>query len=168
MAEYRDEMQARAREALGMPLFIGALEGGWSGFDPVLTAHDVQVGEGASALRLDKVRLVPDMFGSLLARQPRLANLQIEGLQLSLHQGEDGRWRGTAGDVVGEAVGEVAGNALNWRYTLKLPVDGKVYEVQFDDWMYLMDQNTLINRASMSKFGFELGEVTLFFRKRQP
>jgi hypothetical protein len=35
--------------------------------------------------------------------------------------------------------GQAAGNALNWRYTLALPVDGKVYEVQFDDWMYLMD-----------------------------
>ena len=92
LAEYRDEVQDKAREALGMPLFIGSLEGGWSGFDPVLTAHDVQVGEGASAVRLDKVRLVPDVFGSLLAYQPRLANLQVEGLQLSLRQDESGRW----------------------------------------------------------------------------
>ena len=92
VAEYRDEVQSRARDALGMPLFIGELEGGWSGFDPVLTAHDVQVGEGSAALRLDQVRVVPDVFGSLLARQPRLGNLQVEGLQLSLHQGEDGRW----------------------------------------------------------------------------
>lgn len=80
----------------------------------------------------------------------------------------DGHWRGTAGDVVGEAQGQLAGNALNWHYTLSLPVDGKVYEVQFDDWMFLMDEHTLINRARMSKFGFDLGEVTLFFRKRQP
>lgn len=74
-------------------------------------------------------------------------------------------WSGTADDVVGEARGEVAGNALRWRYTLSLPVDDKVYEVQFDDWMYLLDADTLANRASMSKFGFELGQVTLFFRK---
>ena len=74
-------------------------------------------------------------------------------------------WSGTADDVVGEARGEVAGNALRWRYTLSLPVDDKVYDVQFDDWMYLLDAETLANRASMSKFGFELGQVTLFFRK---
>ncbi|UXY15834.1 DUF3833 domain-containing protein [Chitiniphilus purpureus] len=86
----------------------------------------------------------------------------------TLTQDADGRWRGTAGDVVGQARGELAGNALNWRYTLKLPVDGKVYEVQLDDWMFLVDEHTLINRASMSKFGFDVGEVTLFFRKRQP
>ncbi|XZG71304.1 DUF3833 domain-containing protein [Chitinibacteraceae bacterium HSL-7] len=86
----------------------------------------------------------------------------------TLVQDKDGRWRGTADDVAGEAIGEVAGNALNWRYTLRLPVDGRVYDVQFDDWMFLMDDATLINRASMSKFGVELGEVTLFFRKRAP
>jgi len=78
----------------------------------------------------------------------------------------DGSWRGTAGDVVGEAVGEAAGNALNWRYTLLLPVDGKTYEMKMDDWMYQMDDRTMINRTAMSKFGFEVGQVTLFFRKR--
>ena len=45
----------------------------------------------------------------------------------------NGQWRGRAADVVGAAVGVAAGNALNWRYTLKLPVDGKVIEVQFED-----------------------------------
>jgi hypothetical protein len=35
-----------------------------------------------------------------------------------------------------------------------------------DDWMYLIDENTMVNRAKMSKFGFEVGEVTLFFRRR--
>ncbi|WP_321347273.1 DUF3833 domain-containing protein [Halopseudomonas oceani] len=77
------------------------------------------------------------------------------------------RWRGTADDVVGDAIGELVGNALRWRYELNLPVDGKTYLVTFDDWMYLMDENTLINRSSMLKFGVELGQVTLFFR-RQP
>jgi len=92
VAEYRDEVQARAQAAVGMPLSIGHLEGGWSGFDPILTAHDVQLGEGADVVRLDQVRVVPDMLASLLARQPRIANLQLEGLQLSLRQAEDGRW----------------------------------------------------------------------------
>jgi len=76
-----------------------------------------------------------------------------------------GQWRGQADDVLGEAVGESAGNALNWHYTLKLPVDGKVYEVQFNDWMYLMDEHTMLNKAVMSKFGVTLGEVTLSFHK---
>ena len=47
-----------------------------------------------------------------------------------------------------------------------LPVDGTTYEVDFDDWMFLIDEQVMVNRARMSKFGFELGQVTLFFRKR--
>ena len=92
VAEYREEVEARAATALDMPLAIGSLEGGWRGFSPILTAHDVLLGEGDSAVRLDQVRVVPDVLASLLARQPRLANLQLEGLQLSLRQDGEGRW----------------------------------------------------------------------------
>ena len=52
--------------------------------------------------------------------------------------GNEGRFTGTADDVVGTASGQAAGNAFQWKYTLRLPVDGSVYEVPFDDWMYLM------------------------------
>ena len=78
----------------------------------------------------------------------------------------DGRWLGKADDVVGEAIGEVAGNTLRWRYVLALPVDGKVYHVDFDDWMFLMDDKVMLNRSAMSKWGFHLGDVTLSFHKR--
>ena len=77
-----------------------------------------------------------------------------------------GRYTGMADDVVGTAQGQVAGNALQWKYTLRLPVDDKVYEVQFDDWMYLMDDRVMLNKAQMSKFGIHLGEVTLSFYKK--
>jgi len=78
----------------------------------------------------------------------------------------DGRYTGRADDVVGEAIGEAQGNALRWRYTMALPVDGSVYHVAFDDWMFLMDDKTMLNRSFMTKFGVELGQVTLSFRKR--
>ena len=80
-------------------------------------------------------------------------------------QGE-GRYTGRADDVIGEAVGESAGNALRWRYVLALPDDGKVWHVHFDDWMYLIDDQVMLNRSVMSKWGFNLGEVTLSFKKR--
>lgn len=83
-----------------------------------------------------------------------------------LERDGEGRWRGTAADVKGVARGETAGNALRWQYTLLLPVDGTTYEMQFDDWMFLIDRCTMINRASMRKFGIELGQVTLTFRRR--
>lgn len=84
----------------------------------------------------------------------------------TLKRQADGSYRGTADDVVGDAVGELAGNALRWRYVLALPVDGKTYHVDFDDWMFLMDDKVMMNRSFMSKWGFHLGEVTLTFVKR--
>lgn len=77
----------------------------------------------------------------------------------------DGRYTGTADDVIGEAEGQVSGNAFRWNYTLRLPVDGTEYDVQFDDWMFLIDDRVMLNRATMTKFGIRLGEVLLSFSK---
>ena len=76
------------------------------------------------------------------------------------------RYTGTAGDVVGTARGEAQGNALRWNYVLALPVDGRTWHMDMDDWMYLIDDKTMLNRTTMSKFGVKVGEVTLSFRKR--
>ena len=83
-----------------------------------------------------------------------------------LTQLPDGRYTGRADDVVGQASGQTRGNAFHWTYTLSLPVDGTVYEVQFDDWMYLMTDTVMLNKATMRKFGIRLGEVTLAFTKQ--
>ena len=78
---------------------------------------------------------------------------------------DEHRYVGRADDVKGDASGVAYGNALQWQYTLLLPVDGKVYEVQFDDWMYLMEDGVMLNKSEMRKFGFKLGEVVIAFRK---
>ncbi len=78
----------------------------------------------------------------------------------------NGRYTGRADDVVGVAEGQSAGNAFRWGYTLALPVDGTVWHVAFDDWMVLMDERVMLNKATMSKFGIRLGEVTLSFVRR--
>jgi Protein of unknown function (DUF3833) len=79
-----------------------------------------------------------------------------------------GRYTGRADDVVGEATGQTAGNSFRWAYTLRLPVDGNTWEVQFDDWMHLIDDRVMLNRAEMSKFGIRLGEVQLVFTRATP
>jgi Protein of unknown function (DUF3833) len=84
----------------------------------------------------------------------------------TLTETSPGKFIGRADDVVCEALGESAGNTLNWTYTLALPVDGTIYHVRFNDWMYLVTPKVMINKAKMSKFGIDLGEVTLSFYKR--
>lgn len=76
------------------------------------------------------------------------------------------QYAGTASDVVGEARGEAWGNALRWQYVLALDVDGTVWNVSFDDWMYLQDDGVMLNRSEMSKLGVRLGEVMIAFRRR--
>ncbi|MEG0861349.1 MAG: YhdP family protein [Pseudomonas sp.] len=92
VAEYRAEVEDKAAQALGLPVHIGSLEGHWSGLAPILVVNDIQVGEGVTALRLDGVKVVPDLWASLTERQLRLANLEVGGLHLSLHEDEQGAW----------------------------------------------------------------------------
>ncbi|UVL88362.1 YhdP family protein [Pseudomonas sichuanensis] len=92
VAEYRADAELKAEQALGLPVHVGALEGRWSGLAPVLRVRDLQLGEGAAALRLDDVKLVPDLWASLKAREVRLARIQLGGLQLILRENEQGAW----------------------------------------------------------------------------
>lgn len=68
--------------------------------------------------------------------------------------------------MVDQAQGEERGNAFYWSYDLLLPLDGREIVVHFDDWMYLMNERVMLNRATMSKWGVTLGEVTLAFYRR--
>ena len=77
-----------------------------------------------------------------------------------------GRFTATAADVIGSAEGIVSGNALRWKYVLALPVDGKVVNVDMEDWMFLIDEKVMLNRTAMSKYGVNLGNVTLSFTRR--
>lgn len=137
-------------------------------FDGELVAHGLFTDRSGKVVR----RFVVQMTGTWAGDQGTLderftySDGRTERRVWRLSHEGGGRWSGRADDVVGVAAGVAAGNALHWRYTLKLPVDGTVYEVQFDDWMVLMDERVMLNKAVMSKFGIALGEVTLaFYRK---
>lgn len=84
--------------------------------------------------------------------------------------GEDS-WQGTAPGVQGVATGEESGNRFNWRYTIDLPIpaaDGTVdtIQVSFDDWMWLLDDDRLFNRAYMTRYGVDIGDVSIMFEKQ--
>ena len=74
-------------------------------------------------------------------------------------------YSGMADDVIGVAHGSTAGNALNWTYDLSLRVNTSTWKIRFDDWMFLQEDDILINKAEMTKFGVRVGEVTIAFKK---
>lgn len=79
----------------------------------------------------------------------------------------DGTYEGTADGVVGTASGASAGNALHWKYAFDLNVDGDIWRVAFDDWLFLQPGDVVVNRATVSRWGFTIGQVTLFFSKEK-
>ena len=88
----------------------------------------------------------------------------------TLTQTGDETWVGTAPGVIGEALGEERDNRFNWRYTIDLPIpaaDGTIetLRVEFDDWMWLLTDDRLLNRAYMKRFGIDIGEVIITFEK---
>ena len=85
-----------------------------------------------------------------------------------LHALGDGKYSGSAGDVVGKAKGEVKGAAFNWHYTLSIPYKNKTIDVRLNDWLYLVTDDKLINRTKLTKFGFEVGQLTLVIEKVSP
>jgi hypothetical protein len=76
-------------------------------------------------------------------------------------------WTGTAGDVLGAATGVQYGNALQLQYRMDVPVGGRTWRLLFDDRLYLQDDEVLLNRAVMRKFGLPVGSLTVVMR-RQP
>jgi hypothetical protein len=80
-------------------------------------------------------------------------------------QTKDGfiRYEGSADDVTGTATGKAAGNVLSWSYDIELAIGDNDIEVRFDDFIYQMSNNLAINRAHVTKWGVELGTVTLVF-----
>ena len=72
-------------------------------------------------------------------------------------------YQGKAADVKAAASGRQVGNALNWQYDITLEMLGVGVDVHFDDWIYQQDEDIAINRAFVTKFGLEIGSVTIVF-----
>lgn len=136
-------------------------------FNGPLTAHGMFQDRQGKVIRRFTVQMVATWQGNtgVLDEHFTYDDGATQRRVWTLTKWPDGRYTGTADDVVGEASGRTEGFALFWDYTLRLPVDGRVYEVRFDDWMYQLDAQTVLNRSVMSKWGVRLGEVTLTFRK---
>ena len=80
---------------------------------------------------------------------------------------EDGSYIGTAGDIIGTAQGKAFGNAIQWTYEMDLPVGDTTYRLTFDDWIWAMRDDVIINRSYLKKFGVTVAEITIFMQKQK-
>ena len=120
--------------------FVAEIEGDWDG---------------------ERLRLVEDFTYEDGSTERRVWTLRKTGEET---------WEGTAPGVIGVATGVEQGDRFNWRYTIDLPVpaaDGttETVRVTFDDWMWLLTEDRLFNKAYMKRFGVDVGEVSIFFEK---
>ena len=90
---------------------------------------------------------------------------EIQKRQWKIDKIDEHNYEGTAGDVVGKAKGYSYGPAFKFEYVLLVPVKGKEMKITFDDWIFMQDEKIAINRATLTKFRFKVGELTVFFKK---
>lgn len=83
-----------------------------------------------------------------------------------IEKNQDGTYSGKADDVIGTAIGKTKGNALNWRYTLRVKTKNGELDLNLDDWMFRQDAQHMFNVATMKKFGLNVGKISLFFQKK--
>ena len=90
---------------------------------------------------------------------------EVQTRQWQITKIDENHYEGTAGDVVGTAKGYSYGPAFKFEYVLLVPVKGKEIKITFDDWIFKQDDRIAINRATMTKFGFKVAELTVVFFK---
>ena len=90
---------------------------------------------------------------------------EIQTRQWKINKIDKHNYEGTAGDVVGTAKGYSYGPAFKFEYVLLVPVKGREMKITFDDWIFMQDERVAINRATMTKFGIKVAELTVMFVK---
>jgi hypothetical protein len=74
-------------------------------------------------------------------------------------------YRAETHDLVGAAEIKASGNAVNLRYRMMIPINGKPVALDFDDWMFRQGDDMVIDRAIVTKWGFQIGTLIISFRR---
>jgi len=117
-------------------------------------------------------RFIADMHGTwdgnrcTLAETFRYDNGRVQNRQWTLTLGPDGSIAAEAPDVVGTGKGQVAGPAVQMQYRIRLDAQAGGHLLDVTDWMYLMDNGTIINRSQFRKFGVTVAELVATMRPK--
>ncbi len=116
-------------------------------------------------------RFVADMVGEwagntgVLKEQFRYDTGMVQDRQWTLRVGNDGVIVAEAPDVIGTGVGHVSGPAVEMRYRIKLSPEAGGHVLDVVDWMYLMENGTVMNRSQFRKFGIKVAELVATMRR---
>ena len=115
-------------------------------------------------------RFVADMRGEwrgntgTLSEEFRYDSGRTQSRRWTLSIGNDGIIRAEAADVVGTGRGVQEGPAVRLDYRIRLPAEAGGHVLDVTDWMYLMDNGTIMNRSQFRKFGFKVAELVATMR----
>ena len=90
---------------------------------------------------------------------------ETENRVWTLTKTDDMNYTGSTENTIGMATGTRSGNSFNWKYDFNLKVGDDYWKVQFDDWMFLQSDGVLLNKATITRWGFKLGTVYISFSK---
>jgi hypothetical protein len=115
-------------------------------------------------------RFVADMDGSwngpngTLSEVFRYDSGAVQHRAWSLDLQPDGRIIATAPDVVGVGFGRVEGSSVMLSYRIRLTPEAGGHVLDVTDWMYLMENGTIMNRSQFRKFGIKVAELVATMR----
>lgn len=117
--------------------FVADMEANWSGNTGTMTEH----------FRYDSGKT-----------QDRIWTLTL---------GNDGSIRAEAPDVIGTGTGRAEGPAVRLDYTIRLAESSGGHVLNVTDWMYLMENGTVMNRSQFRKFGIKVAELVATMRMKE-
>jgi hypothetical protein len=139
-------------------------------FDGDVVAYGLVQNRSGDVVQKFTVDIHGTVTGDLLTLDEEFSYTLGDGLRervWTIERDSNGIYRGQAGDVLGSANGRTYGSAFQWEYRMDLPVGDGAVRVRFNDWIWALDDQHIINRSYIQKFGFDVAEVTLFMQRRQ-
>lgn len=101
VSEYKEWLEQRLGDELGMPVRIGNLTGEWQQFAPRFILKDVSLGE-PPALSLHRVSIAPSMRQSFEQQRLVIGDAAINSLDIDLQQQQNGAWQLSGFSAVGQ------------------------------------------------------------------
>lgn len=92
------------------------------------------------------------------------SNGDVQVRQWRLTYGNDGTMKAEADDLVGVGKGFIEGPTAQMLYNIRLPAASGGYVLKVNDWMYLAENGTIMNRSQFTKFGITVAELVATMR----